>query len=296
MLSNRIVQLAAPPRWVPLPAICSAMLGLTGIIGAAFLIMGMLFVWLSLGDFRPIDEWRLARSTTSARALVTSVTATGATENDVEVYEYHFTFDTPDEQAITGRCYSTGQLCFAGDRVEVRYLPDKPFVAQLVGTRASILSRWVLLFVSIFPIVGAVFFTTATIRGLRQVNLLRCGEITSVRAISRQGTNTYVDGKPVIRYTYEFQGMDGQIYSGLSRALRREEIGDEAEEPVLYLPSDPRQSLLVDALPLRYTLDVDEAGQWVSYESVWPVVWCGLAWTGIIAHVIYGLLRVLGVF
>ena len=62
----------------------------------------------------------------------------------------------------------------------------------------------------------------------------------------------------------------------------------------MYLPSNPRLSTLVDALPLRYTLDVDDFGQWVSYESVWPVVWYGLAWMGIAAHVIYGLLRVLG--
>ena len=62
----------------------------------------------------------------------------------------------------------------------------------------------------------------------------------------------------------------------------------------MYLPSNPQLSTLVDALPLRYTLDVDDFGQWVSYESVWPVVWYGLAWMGITAHVIYGLLRVLG--
>ena len=52
----------------------------------------------------------------------------------------------------------------------------------------------------------------------------------------------------------------------------------------------------MDALPLRATLDVDDAGQWVSYESVWQVFWYGLVWTGILAHVAYGLLRVFGVF
>ena len=93
-----------------------------------------------------------------------------------------------------------------------------------------------------------------------------------------------------MKYTYEFQGSDGQVYSGSSQALRRAEISDEDEEPVLYMESNPELSTLVDALPLRYTLDVGEAGQWVSYESVWPVVWCGLVWLGIIAHVIYGLL------
>jgi len=269
------------------------MLGLTGIIGAAFLIMGMLFVWVFVGDFRPVDEWRLTRSTTTAQATVTGVRETGSTENDVQVYEYRFTFSTPDEQTITARSYSTGHVWSTGDRVTAWYVPGKPSVARLEGTRRSTFSPWTLL-VLVFPVIGAVFFTLATVRGLRQVTLLRYGEIASARRISGQGTNTYVDHEQVMKYTYEFQGSDGQVYSDLSQALRRAEIGDEAEEPVLYLESNPGLSTLVDALPLRYTLDVDEAGQWVSYEGVWPVVWYGLTWMGIIAHVTYGLLRVFG--
>ena len=207
MLSNRIAQLTPPPRRVPLPVACSAMLGLTGGIGAAFLIMGMLFVWLFVAD------------------------------------------------------------------------PAAPL--------------WVS-FVLIFPVVGAALFATATVRGLRHVALLRYGEVASARAVSEQATNTTVNDQPVIKYVYEFQAGDGRAYQGASRAISSEEIGDEVGEPVLYLPSNPVVSILVDALPLRSTLDVDDDGQWVSYESVWPVVWCGLAWLGIVAHALYGLVRLFG--
>jgi hypothetical protein len=207
MLSNRIAHLAPPPRRVPLPVACSAMLGLTGGTGAAFLIMGMPFVWLFVGD------------------------------------------------------------------------PGAPL--------------WVC-FVLIFPIVGAALFATATVRGLRQVALLRRGEVTAAQKISERATNTSVNNRPVIEYAYEFRAGDWQIYKGASRAIASEEISDEAGEPVLYLPSNPAVSVLVDALPLRYTLDVDDDGQWVSYESVWPVVWCGLAWLGIGAHVLVGLVRLFG--
>jgi hypothetical protein len=207
MLSNRIAQLTPPPRRVPLPVACSAMLGLTGGIGAAFLIMGMLFVWLCVGG-----------------------------------------------------------------------LADPLWVC----------------FVLIFPVVGAAFFATATVRGLRQVALLRHGRVAGARRVSEQATNTTVNDQPVITYVYEFQASDGRAYHGASRAIASEEIGDEVGEPVLYLPSNPMVSVLVDALPLRSTLDVDDDGQWVSYESVWPVVWCGLAWLGIVAHALYGLVRLFG--
>jgi hypothetical protein len=148
-------------------------------------------------------------------------------------------------------------------------------------------------FVFLFPIVGAVLFAMATARGLRHVTLLRCGEVASARTITKQATNTYVNDQPVIKYVYEFQAGDGRVYQGASRAISGQEVGDEEEEPVLYLPSNPELSVLVDALPLRYTLDVDD-GQWVSYESVWSVLWYGLVWAGIFAHVMYGLLRVFG--
>ena len=208
MLSNRIAHLAPPPRRVPLPVACSAMLGLTGGIGAAFLIMGMLFVWLFVGD------------------------------------------------------------------------------------RAAPL--WVS-FVLIFPIVGAALFAAAAVRGLRHVSLLRRGEVATAQKISQRATNTSVNGQRVFEYTYEFRAGDWQIYKGVSRAIASGEIGDEVGEPVLYLPSNPAVSVLVDALPLRYTLDVDDDGQWVSYEGIGSVVWLVLAWTGVLVHMLYGLYRLLGV-
>jgi len=206
-LSNRIARLTPPPRRVPLPVVCSALLGVTGGIGAAFLIMGMLFVWLFVGGL------------------------------------------------------------------------DAPL--------------WVS-FVFIFPIVGAAFFVTATVRGLRSAVLLRYGALTGARRVSERATNTSINDQPVIEYVYEFQASDRRVYKGASRAISTEEVGDEPMEPVLYLPSDPRQSVLVDALPLRFTLDVDEAGEWVSYEGIGAVVWFVLAWTGVLAHVLYGLYRLLG--
>ena len=208
MLSSRIAQLAPPPRRVPLPVVCSAMLGQTGGTGAIFLTLGMVAVWLSVD-------------------------------------------------------HGTATL-------------------------------GVLLFVLIFPIFGAALFVAATVRGLRCVTLLRHGALAGARRISERATNIYVNDQPVIKYVYEFQAGFGRTYQGSSRAVLNEEIGDEDVEPVLYLPSNPRVSVLADALPLRFTLDVDGAGEWVSYEGAWPVMWCGLAWTAVAAHVVYVLQRLLG--
>jgi len=84
------------------------------------------------------------------------------------------------------------------------------------------------------------------------------------------------------------------LYMGKSKSLPSGRIGDEAREPVLYLPRNPKRSTLVDAIPLRHPLDVDEFGQWQTHESVWPIVWYTLIWIGIAAHAGYALARAFG--
>jgi hypothetical protein len=163
-------------------------------------------------------------------------------------------------------------------------------------TRRSQFTPWVFLLTMLFPAVGAAFFVAATVGGLRQVMLLRHGELSSAQTLSQEMTNVRVNNVPVMKYTYEFEAGDGEAYLGSSKALPSGHIGDEAREPVLYLPSNPKLSTLVDALPLRYPLNVDEFGQWVAHESVWPVVWYGLIWAAILAIVAIGLLSWVDVF
>jgi len=292
MLSNRIDQLASPPRPVPLRVACRAMFGLTGTLGAFFLLLGMLFVWIFAGDYQPISEARLALSATATTGIITSVDATGATENEVTVYVYEFTFRTPDEQKHTGRSYTTGWQWSVEDRVNVEYVPGNPTIARIAGARRSQFSPFVL-FVCIFPGLGAIFFTASTIRGLRQTILLRYGRTAGAQIISEQATGASINNVPVIAYVYEFDADDGESYLGKSRSLPSGRIGDEAREPALYLPRNPKRSTLVDAIPLSHPLDVDEYGQWVTHESAWPIVWYALVWAGIAANVAYALVRTL---
>jgi hypothetical protein len=270
MLSNRIDQLASPPRPVPPRVMCRAMLGLTGKLGGIFLIAGILFTWLFAGDFRPIAELRLALSSETATGMITRVERTNTSVNDVTVYRYQFTFRTPNEETFTGQSHTVGQVWSAEDRVPVEYVPDKPSIARIEGSQLSTAPMWGVMLVLVFPAIGGVMFITSTVLGWRQVMLMRHGEIAGAKMISQQMTNVRINNVPVIAYVYEFPTGDGDM--GRSKALPSGLVGDEAREPVLYLPRNPRRSMLVDALPLRYPLDVDEYGQWMAHESVWPIV------------------------
>ena len=311
MLSNRIARLVPPPRRVPFPVVCSAMLGTAEGTGTFFLIVGILFCWLAVAIFRPVDQLRLAFCVTTTQATVTEVTRTEATGLGVEEYEYCFTFSALDGRTITGRSYSNGQLYSVGDQVVVWYVPDRPTVARLDRTRFSTVPPGMAGFMIALSIGLPMTFAVVAIYGLRQVMLLRYGKIANARKIWTKETTfcvpTVVDGKPrydldrytvhkyvVARYTYLFQAGDGRIYRGTCKAMASEEIGDEAAEPILYWPSDPHLSTLVDALPLRCPLDVDDAGQWVSYESGEQVVWFVFVWLAVAVTIGCGLSWLLG--
>jgi hypothetical protein len=292
MLSNRIDQLASPPRSVPLRVACRAMLGRTGGIGAIFLLAGLLATWLFIGELRPIAEAQLTLSSATAQGTITRVEATNTTVNDVTVYRYHFTFRTPNEETVTGQSYTVGQEWSAESHVMVQYVPDKPSIARIEDSRLSAAPLWAIA-VLIFPATGTALFLSGAISGWKQTILLQHGEVTGARIISQNPTGVSINNVPVIAYIYEFSTGDGEEYMGSAKSMPSGLVGDEAKEPVLYLPRNPRKSTLVDAIPLRYPLDVDAYGQWVTHESVWPIVRYTLIWVGILGSVAYAIARVL---
>ncbi len=291
MTTGRIMYLADPPRRVPWTVIAAAIPGMIGSMGALFFLFGMLFVVIFSGDVRPLEELRLSSATTTATATVTDVRETNSTENDVSVYEYRFTFRTPNETDVTGKSYSTGRIWSKGERVPVTYLPDKPGVAQLQDTRHTEFPWWTALLVGIFPFIGGVMLLLGALSGWRQIRLLALGRLAYARWINVTATSTTVNDQPVMKYAFEFQAEDGQMYQGHSKSLPKAQLGDEANEPVLYLPANPDRSMLLDAVPVRSSLSADGSGQWLSDGNPWPILWSSLIGLGVLAVMVFVLSR-----
>jgi hypothetical protein len=295
MLSNRIRNLAPPPRPVPLPVIGSAMLGTTGGFGSVFLVMGLVFTLIFTRGFRPMDDIRLALSKTTVDGLVTRVVDPSATENDEPVYEYEYSFTTRREEQMTGRSYSTGRRWSSGSSITVEYVPDAPVISRIEGARTSMFSPWIM-FVLIFPGVGGALFLSAAYGGLRQVLLLRNGVIADARITGTRETGTSVNNNPVLVFIYEITTSAGVMADGTSRAFPSERLGDEEIEPALYLPSNPGFSTLVDSISLNHPLDVDSlSGQWIATGGIGKAVLYLLTWVSVLLLGGYWFLGVLGI-
>lgn len=288
-ISNRIHRLAKPPRRVPIGTACASLMGIAGIIGMFFFSFGMIFVWVFGAGIHPLKEWQLSRSFAAVPAMIEDVSVTNASENEVNVYEYRFSYTPDDGIPREGRCYTTGRKWNEDDRVTAHFVPSNPEVACLEGARLSTFSPWVLLFILVFPVVGLAIFIPTLISGWKKIKLLRFGEITGVESLSSTPTNTTVNDIPVMKYSYTFRDQMGRVFNGHSKSLPTEKIGDEEREPVLYLPSNPKRSMLVDALPLRFALEVDQYGQWHHHGSIKPVFLFLVAWIPILIHILIGL-------
>jgi len=219
-----------------------------------------------------------ARAAATSQAVVTDVTDTNASENDATVYRYTFRFETAEEETTTARSYSTGRLYSRATEWTSSICQASQVWPRLQGTRLSTFSPWVMPFVSIFPLIGLVMLVVSTVSGLRQVFLLIYGEIGGGASAFEQAD----------RYAREQAAGDLNTATSCTpamgrrtrrvRALPSGRVGGRSRRSSLYLPSNPKLSVLVDALPLRYPLESTRVASGCRASQFGR--WCGLAWRG----------------
>ena len=139
-------------------------------------------------------------------------------------------------------------------------------------------------------------FGSAAISGWREVMLLRRGEVADAKILSTRPTGVTVNNAPVLLYSYEIKTSAGETFNGSAKSLPSDRLGDEENEPALYLPSNHDNSILVDDIYLKRPLDVDETtGQWKSQGGFVSVVLYILVWICAIVLIGYGFISTLGI-
>jgi hypothetical protein len=105
------------------------------------------------------------------------------------------------------------------------------------------------LVVLIFPAVGLVFIYLGMRKGLKSIQLLKNGLLTRGKLIVRKTTNIRVNNQPLFEYQFEFQDQLGQTHLLKEKSVENPELEDEAQEPLLYDPTNPQKGTLLDNLP-----------------------------------------------
>ncbi|MEM9694837.1 MAG: DUF3592 domain-containing protein, partial [Myxococcota bacterium] len=231
------------------------------LVGGGLFIFMALFVHIFVVDSELVTLVTFRGETAPAKAEVTAVEATNASENESAIYEVRYTFEL-DGRSYRGASYSLHAPLDPGDEVPVEYLRDDPVQSRIRGMRMRSFSAstGALLIV---PLIGLLLFVAGVRGGIRNLRLLRRGKPGFGRLVDKRPTNTQVNGRTVYQLTFEFivepkavptayrkrwQGW-AETHRFKVKTHELERVTDEAEEPLVYDPEEPGQALLLDRLP-----------------------------------------------
>ncbi|HEX6178719.1 MAG TPA: DUF3592 domain-containing protein [Thermoanaerobaculia bacterium] len=247
---------APAPRRVPLSIRVANTFNMFSQIGWFLLAFSSIFVWVFVGN-ADLSFVTFRGEVAKAVAQVTKVEETNASEDDTKVMATHYQYSVAG-QPFSGVAYSTGSSKSVGERVEIEYKPATPAQSRIPGMRRAMFSPFVL-FVLIFPAVGAAFVYAAFRVGRRRNHALEHGLLAAGRLVEKNPTNMTVNDRPVWEMVFEFTARDGQKHRATANTTDAERLEDEHTEPLLYDPEDPSRAYVLDEAPARP--EVNDVGE-----------------------------------
>ena len=217
-------------------------------MGIMFIIMGIPFILI----FAPITSFigpSFDEEDPATRGVIVDATGTSSYVNEVQVYSYTYRYNTPDgiEHLATG--YTTGNLQSVGNELPVYYKADEPEVSQAEGLRRTTFGGGFTIFVWIFPIVGFIMFVSSIRKVLKQIQVLKVGEIAKGKFLHQEATNTKINKQTVYKLFFEFTANDGKTYQVVAKTHKTHRLLDEELEALVYDPANPSNAVVLDALP-----------------------------------------------
>lgn len=223
--------------------------GVMAIIGIVFFLIGSLFVFV-FGMLVNFDDMKFSESDLiTTEVEIISATETTATENDTPVYKYNYSYKVPSGEEYTDISYNTGAAYFKNDVVEVQYLKDNPKLSRIIGMRKGTFTPWILLFIAIFPIVGAVLSYIGFKKNLEYIKLVQYGKIAFGTYSHEEATGESVNKRAVIRFFFNFTDEFGKEYLASGKTHHYHRLNDEDKERLVYNPQSPTENVMIDALP-----------------------------------------------
>ena len=248
--------LVEPPRDVPLPVRCRLLLGgAMPQFGFGIFAFGSVFMWV-FGSMADLTSWyRFAGTLEETKGRVTRHEATNASVNDADVIETAFHYEVAGSP-FDGVSYRTGGRLKINDEVTVEYDPDNPGVSRIKGMRQNLFPGWILLLISIFPLLGLGAVVATIVSRLKVVKLLAHGREALGRLKSTKPTGMVVNDQRVYLMKFEFD-VDGKKYLTKIKTHKTRQLEDDELEAILYLPDDPKQAVTLDHLPGMPTIAAD---------------------------------------
>jgi hypothetical protein len=237
-----------PPRHVPLSLKIANYCNGLAQVGWIFFGFGMIFFWIfSANSDLSFLTFRGPHPT--AQGVVLAVVDTGASEDEVRVQANHYEYSVAG-RSFHGISYTTGSAAGPGASVTVEYDPAQPERSRIAGMRRSLFGPAAALAI-LFPLIGLVLVILAGRIGAKRNRLLRDGLLATGTLTKKSATSMKVNQQPVFELTFAFTTRDGRRCETKTRTHLPARLEDEAQEPLLYDPNDPKVAYILDEAPAR---------------------------------------------
>ncbi|MEM7110066.1 MAG: hypothetical protein AAF519_17695 [Bacteroidota bacterium] len=232
--------------------------GSVGLIPLFLILFGLMFSYNLLQSIDIQATIYLSGDTEIGKGRIVNVFDTDYYVNSEAVYGYDYIFDAPKgplEWTSYGYTYFD-----VGQEVDIEYNPDQPEINRIAGTTSSMGGGSTFLF-AIPLLVGVIWFLINIKNGLKKIRVISNGIIGRGELVSKEPTNSSVNGHTVYKLMFEFKAGDRQTYQVSTKTHKTHELEDENYETLIYDPQDPSKAFLADSLPWGVPAVVKKIGR-----------------------------------
>lgn len=268
--NTRIIR-QEPPRY--LDAFSQAAIQFGGMLqqfGWGFFAFGMIFFWIFVGNSEAFYLFERRANWVETQGKVTELSSTNFSENESVVLRNTFTF-IHDYREYEGKAFTLESKFREGEAVWVLYDPDDPTRSMIKGARRAPFGYSVL-FVLLFPLIGAGFIVYQFWQNQQFIKLLKLGVFSLAKQANKEPTNgsVTINGVryPIYKYTFEFM-VEEEPVQAICQTHRTELVEGEDREIVLYDPLNPSYNMVYDVVPNVPEIDADGYLKPVSWQKIW---------------------------
>lgn len=216
-------------------------------MGILFFLIGTTItsVLLPRADYKSVFVFR--NNDPSVSGVLYDVSSTGNKINKRTVYDYTYRYTVKGTE-YEGHSFSTTHH-EAGDTLIVRYKADKPETSHIEGMRSAAFPLIFICFMVIFPFIGLIFLITGFRKFSKHIHLLTHGVLTSGKVIRKEPTNVKINKQTIYKVYFQFKLQNNTVQEAYVKTHITHNLGDEAQEPLIYDAQDPASAVLLDALP-----------------------------------------------
>jgi predicted membrane metal-binding protein len=217
--------------------------------GLFFFLFGLPFTLI----FMPISSFSTPsfdKNDLVVSGVISEADPTNSYINEEQVYKYKYTFKLRDGNRYTGVGFSTGNTKRVGETIQIYYKENDPNQSKAFDLRISEFDGYIWLFTLIFPFIGLIMLFFSIRKAVRQIFILKVGNIAEGKLLYKEATNVKINKQTVYALTFEFTASDNKTYQALAKTYQYDRLEDEAFEKLVYDPENPSNAVLLDELPI----------------------------------------------